>query len=122
MATYNEPVRPLEFLGDEWNPQYSRETVTIAAAAPAMAAGMVMGRITANSQWVPYNNGASDGSEVARGVLLYDVADSASTQSAVVLVRGPAIVKSALLNWNGQAGADVTAGLADLLAAGIVAR
>lgn len=32
--------------------------------------GLVMGRVTATGKWRPFNNGASDGTEIARGILL----------------------------------------------------
>jgi len=79
MPTFNEPARPLEFLVSEANGSISREQVTIAVAAPAMVAGTVLGRITASGQWTVYNDGAADGTEVARGILAYDVADVAAT-------------------------------------------
>jgi len=46
MATYNEPVRPLEFLISEANGQLSREQVTLAASQGALVAGTVLGKKT----------------------------------------------------------------------------
>lgn len=121
MATFNEPVRPLEFLQTEANGQISREKVSIAAAAPAMVAGTVLGRITASGLWTVYNNGAVDGTEVARGILAYDVPDSASNQDATVITRH-AEVKASMLNWNSQLQAAIDAGIVDLAAADILVR
>lgn len=120
MATFNEPGRPLEFLIQE-DPHLSREKVTIAAAAPAMVAGTVVGKITASGKWTIYNNGASDGTEAAAGILCYDVADSASDQEAVIIER-LAAVKSAKLNWGANDSTGITAGTADLLTKNIKLR
>jgi hypothetical protein len=121
MPTYNEPVRPLEFLETEANGQISREAITIAAAAPAMVAGTVLGRITASGLWTVYNNGAADGTEVARGILAYGVEDSGSNQAGVAITRH-AEVKAGLLNWNAQAQPAIDAGIVDLAAADILVR
>jgi hypothetical protein len=121
MPTFNEPARPLEFLVSEANGSISREQVTIAVAAPAMVAGTVLGRITASGQWTVYNDGATDGTEVARGILAYDVADVAATQIATIIARH-AEVKAAQLNWNAQAAGAITNGTADLLALEILLR
>jgi hypothetical protein len=43
--------------------------VTIAAEAGAVKRGQVMGQITDTYKWVPSNPAATDGSEVARGIL-----------------------------------------------------
>lgn len=120
MTTYTEPARPLEFLIQE-DPHLSRERITIAAAASAMVAGTVVGRITASGKYAIYDNGASDGTEVAAGILCYDVPDSASDQEAVIIER-LAAVKSAGLNWGANDGAGITSGTADLLAKNIKLR
>lgn len=44
MATYNEPLRPLEFLVSEANGQRSREQVTLAAHDAKIEPGTVLGR------------------------------------------------------------------------------
>lgn len=121
MPTFTEPVRPLEFLITEANGAISREQVTIAAAAPAMVAGTVLGRITSGGQWTIYDNGASNGTEVARGILCYDVPDVAGTQQATVIVRH-AEVEAASLNWGANDATGITAGTADLAAAEILVR
>lgn len=43
--------------------------IDIAPGQGVLQAGRVMGRVTATKKWKAYDNGASDGSEVARGVL-----------------------------------------------------
>jgi hypothetical protein len=47
-------------------------------ASLTLAKGTVLGRITASNLWKAYANGNSDGSEVARAILQYDVATDAN--------------------------------------------
>jgi hypothetical protein len=111
----NETNRAGEFLLAEGNGYISRAEITIAAAAGAMPAGQVLGKITASGKYVAYNNGASDGTEVAAGILYAPVADLAADQTAAAIVRH-AEVSSAMLT-----GLD-TPGTADLLALQIIVR
>lgn len=104
-----------EFLLSEANGTLSRDEVTIAAAAPAMAAGTLVGKITATGKYTAYNNGASDGTEVAAGILYAPVKDSASDQKAVIISR-QAEVDGAMLT-----GLDAP-GTADLKALQIIVR
>lgn len=76
-----------EFLLSEGDGFISREQIVIAAAAGAMAPGTVLGKITASGKYTAYNNGASDGTEVAAGVLYAGVADLAVDQPAVLIAR-----------------------------------
>ncbi len=115
MATQTEGKHPTEFLLSEGEGKISREVVTIAAAATALVAGTVLGKITASGKFVAYSNAASDGSEVAAGVLYANVPDSAADQKAVAIVR---LAEVAAINL---VGAD-TPGKADLLALNIIVR
>lgn len=115
MPTLTEKTRNGEFLLSESNGSFSRELLTIVAAAPAMVSGTVLGRIAASGKYTAYNNGASDGTEVARGVLYTSVDDTATDQNAVVIVRDAEVAAAKLV------GSD-TPGVADLLAIGIVVR
>lgn len=117
-----EARRTGEFILSEANGTRSREAVTIAAAAGALPAGTVMGKITASGKYVEYDNTVADGTEVAAGVLYAAVADSASDQPAVIIARD-AEVANVHLTWDAanNAGA-ITAGKADLAALGIIVR
>lgn len=110
-----EARRTGDFILSEASGTRSRESVTIAAAAAALTVGTVVGKITASGKYVAYDNGASDGSEVAAGVLYAAVADSAADQSGVIIAR------DAEVNASRLTGSD-TPGLADLKALGIIAR
>lgn len=115
MPVLTQGKNPLEFVLYEDDADYSRETVTVAAAAGAMVPGTLVGKITASGKYAAYNNSASDGTEVAAGIVAYAVPDLAADQKAVIFARH-AIVRAADLT-----GADA-AGLADLKALGILAR
>lgn len=111
----NEGKHTAEFLLSEGAGAISRDQVTIAAAAGALVAGTVLGKITASGKYVAYSNGASDGTEVAAGVLYAAAPDLAADQSATAIVRY-AEVASAALTGNDSAGT------ADLKALGIIVR
>lgn len=121
MAVYTEPGRPLEFLQWMADHSYSMEEVTVASGAGALKAGRVLGVITSGGKYTHYDNGASNGSEVARAVLAYDCDASAADQKAAVVLR-LAVVKTGALTWGSNDSAGITAGLADLRAAGIIPR
>ena len=98
-----------EFLLSKANGHISEETVTIAAAASALAAGTVLGKITASGKYVAYNNGANDGSEVAAGILYAPVPDSAADQKAVAIVRHAEVIGSKLTGSDANGVADLKA-------------
>lgn len=104
-----------EFLLSEGNGNISREQVILAAAAAALPAGTVLGKITASGKYAAYSNVASDGTQTAAGVLYANAPDSAADQNVVAIVRY-AEVKGDDLTGND------TPGTADLLALGIIVR
>jgi len=110
-----EAQRTGAFILSEASGTRSREEVTVAAAAGAMVAGTVVGKITASSKYVAYNNGAADGSEVAAGVLYSGVADLAVDQKAVILARDAEVAGIRLIGSDAQ-------GIADLKAVGVIVR
>lgn len=125
MASYDEPLRPLEFLVSEANGQRSREKVTLLASQGALLPGTVMAKVTATGKYVPYDddaNGTTAGVGIAAGILCYPVADSASDQDVFIIARD-AEVQLDLLQWEASNDAgEKTAGVADLAALGIIAR
>lgn len=102
-----EGIHGPEFLLSEANGTQSREVVTIAAAAPAMVPGTLVGKITASGKYREYSNASSDGSEVAVGVLYSTVADKAVDQRAVIVARDAEVMRSALTGWDTMGGADL---------------
>ena len=115
MSTLTEGKRTAEFLLSEGEGAISRDVVTIVAGAGALAAGTVLGKITASGKYKAYASGNSDGSQTAVGVLYAATPSSASDQSAVAVTR-MAEVAGALLT-----GSDATA-VTGLKAALVIVR
>jgi len=115
MTTLFEGRHTGEHLLSEASGTRSREQVTVTQAGTALAAGTVLGRITATGKFVPYSNTATNGSEVAAAVL-YDRLDAKTGDTrAVVHVRDCEVANAMLTGLD-------TPGRADLLALGIVTR
>lgn len=112
---FNEGKHTAEFMLSEGNGTISREQVVIAAAAGALVAGTVLGKITASGKYVAYSNAASDGTEVAAGILWADAPDLITDQKAAALVRSAEVVGSVLTGLDAP-------GTADLRAIGIIVR
>jgi hypothetical protein len=125
MPSFTEGRYRAEFILAEAPGTISRETVTVTVgAATTLAPGMVLGKITATGKYVPYNNGAADGSEVAAGILHGELknAGGAGADFKGVIVTRIAEVRKADLNWNGQAQAAIDAGIVDLAARDVLCR
>lgn len=113
--SFTEGKRTAEFLLSEGNGSISREQVTIAAAAGAMAAGTVLGKITASGKYVAYSNAASDGTQTVAGVLYAAVPDLAVDQKAAAIVRLAEVLGAELTGNDAP-------GTVDLLALNIIVR
>lgn len=104
-----------EFLISESSGTRSRDEITIAAAAGKMVAGTVLGKITASGKYTAYSNAASDGTEVAAGILYSGVEDLAVDQKAVMFGRDCEVAEIRLTGID-------AAGKADLKLAGVIVR
>jgi hypothetical protein len=116
MPTLTEGRHTAEFLRSEANGYLSREKIKIDSTAAALAAGTVLGKVTATGDYVAYNEaGTDDGRRVAAGILYAAAPDAAADQWAVAIVRDAEVSRWALtgLDANGEA---------DLLALGIRVR
>ena len=67
--------------------QRSRETITIASGAGVIAAGTVLGKVTASGKYVASAVGASDGSEVPAAINIHGADASASDVTVSAIVR-----------------------------------
>lgn len=115
MPTLTEGRHTAEFLLSEANGYQSREQVVLAAAAPAMQAGTLLGKITASGKYTAYNNGAADGTQTVAGILYANAADSAADQKVTIIARNAEVKGTSLT------GSDAP-GLVDLAALGIIVR
>lgn len=126
MAALTEARRSAEFVLSEGNGGISRDAVTIVSGAGKLAAGTVLGKITASGKYEPATAAAADpatGSETAVAVLLYP-ADATSAD-----VNAAGITRFAEVNVNLLAYDDTVddatkraAKVAQLAAVGIIAR
>jgi hypothetical protein len=120
--TFTEPVRIGDWLKGEMDhpKDYDRESVTILASQGDLKTGTVMGKITSGGKYVPMDTDASNGSQNAAGILLYDIPDSADDQKAAVIVRGPVLVYASKLTWrDSTSSGEKTTALAQLATLGI---
>lgn len=121
MATKTMGARDADFLLSEAAGSRSREAVTILSGED-LAAGSVVGKVTASSKYVLSDADAVDGSEAAAGVLLNAV-DASGGDALGTLIMRDAEIDTDKLTWhaNNDAG-EITTALAELLALGVVAR
>ena len=105
----------VSFVLHEETSRYSRDVAVVPANTPALAAGTVLGKVTASGKLKPYSNVATDGSEAAVGILLYNTPRQTEDQKVTVLTR------HAEVNGNQLVGVDAAA-IADLKQVGILVR
>lgn len=102
------------YKGDEWDPdellastaRFTQKGATLAPGQGVISLGTVMGQRTSDKYWVPYVDGALDGSEVARGVLRQGVDTGTSTDARVYMGN---IVISGILKLDRVKGLDAAA-------------
>ena len=123
MTVLTETTHPGGFLVWEAFRDYTREVVTIATgtANPVLEAGTVLGRITASGKYAAHDPAALDGTETAVAVLWARADATSADVSAVVLLRGPAIVNGKDLVFTGTpTQPEIDAAQTALAAAGIL--
>lgn len=123
MPVLTEGRHPGEFLLTEANGQRSREAVTVASGAGIIAAGTVLGKVTATGKYLASAVGAVDGSEVAVAVALYGC-DATSADVEIAAIVRDAEVKGPVLTYHADRDLDAekTAADADLAGVGIIVR
>lgn len=100
---------------------YSRDTVQV-APGQNLHLGEVVGALTASGQIKTLDTTASDGSEVAVGVLLSDVTTTSSQAPAVVLARHAIVADNAIVWSAGISTVNKARAIRQLKALGIVIR
>jgi hypothetical protein len=122
MVTLTEGKHAGEFIGESaMGDGYHVDEVTL-VSGQNLAAGAVVGIITASQKWAAYDNSAATGIEVARGILYEAVnATAGDVTNCRVVIRGPMIVNNNDLGWAANNAAGILAGRVDLLALGIKA-
>lgn len=92
---------------------YTRETITVGTAAN-LAAGTVLGKITATGKYVQVNLAAEDGSQNVAGILIRDAAAAESDVESLAITMGPAIATDKIIYPSGATDANkatINAGL-----------
>ena len=122
MSALVEPNSPGDLLKYEADALYSRERATF-AAGPALALGTVVGAVTATGVLYPFTPEATDGTQSAIGVLLYDCAASQSDRPhAVILARHAMVAHHALVWPEGITAEQRHRAIAQLKSLGILVR
>lgn len=119
---FTEGTRDAEWLISEANYWRSRDEVVI-AASQTLVTGAVLGRVTANDEFVELNPAAVDGSEVAAAILIHPATTAAGeTVKRAVVARDAEVVDDLLVFAAGVDATERAAAVAELAALGIVAR
>ena len=121
MTKLTEGSHAGEFLVSEANGSRSRDAVVV-VSGQNLVAGAIVGVVTASGKIAEYDNAAVDGTEVAAGVLFEAVDASAADANGVVVLRDAEINLSEVTWKSGASQGDIDAGVADMLALGIVTR
>ena len=110
-----------EFVVSECNGSISRETITV-LSGETLEAGAVLGKVTVSGKYKALDPAASDGSEVAAGIL-YDAVDAAAADAEGVAIVRLAEVNAAELVWPaGITGPEQTTALGELAVLTIIPR
>lgn len=121
MTTLTESAHTAEFIVSEANGARSRATGTLIEGQD-LAAGTVLGVITASGKYTQFNQDGEDGSETAAGVL-YAAVDASSGDATAVIVARDAEVNGDELTWPADiTSEEKTAGIANLASVGIIVR
>lgn len=120
MTTFTEGPRTAGFLISEANDYRSRDVGTLAAGVVGtLPPGAVLGKITANGQFVQYNPANSDGSQAAAGILFE--AGAAGAQRTII-ARDCEVKASQLAWFSGANASQIATAVAALKALGIIVR
>ena len=126
MPYFTEGKYAGEFLASEANGQQSRDTIILAQqVAPALtllAAGTILGVVTATGKAVPVAPAANDGSQTASKILYANVDASAGDVLVTVISRDVEVNGAEITYPVGATAAQILAINAQLLAARIIVR
>ena len=114
MSVKTESAYTGEFLVSEGNNRISREQVSFAASL-TMEPGTVVAKATADGVYAPLDPAASDGTEVAAGILYAATSTGAAGGEAVIIARLAEVVDS-LLVWPASITAEQQAAAVNQLA------
>lgn len=127
MTILTETQAPLAFLLSEASGTRSRDQIIIyqgSGSARVLTAGMVIAIHTASGDWVQHDQDGADGSEVAKGVLGYDItaADGADNPGGLGVVRDAEVNANKLVWQSDIEAGEIATAVAELAAVGIIVR
>ena len=123
MTVLVETRHPAEFILSEASGQRSRDTITIASGAGIIAAGTVLGKVTATGKHVASAVGANDGSEVPAAINIYGAdASAADVQVSAILRDAEVIGKCLTYHADRDQVAEKTAANEALKSLGVIVR
>ncbi|MBL0144300.1 MAG: head decoration protein [Betaproteobacteria bacterium] len=122
MPSITEPKNLGDLLKYEAPNLYSRDRVTV-ASGQTLALGTVVGVVTATSKLKALDPAATDGTEIARGVIANDVDAALADRDDGLLIARHALVARNALVWPSGITAELKAAAeAQLKAIGILVR
>lgn len=123
MTVLVETRHPGEFILSEASGQRSREAIVIAAGAGIIAAGTVLGKVTATSKYVASAAGATDGSQTPAAIAIHG-ADASGADVTVSAIVRDAEVNGKCLTYHPDRDlpAEKTAAGAALATLGVIVR
>lgn len=122
MPSITEPKNLGDLLKYEAPNLYSRDRVTV-ASGQTLALGAVVGMVTATSKLKALDPAATDGTEIARGVIANDVDAALADRDDGLLIARHALVARNALVWPSGITAELKAAAeAQLKAIGILVR
>lgn len=119
-TTLTEGRHTGEFILSEANGERSRENITI-VSGQNLGAGAVLGKITSGGKYTAIDQAASDGSQTAAAVLIGAVDATSADAAGAAIVRDAEVI-GGNLDWGGQSPTEVTTGVTELAAVGIIVR
>jgi hypothetical protein len=120
MATLTEGKYPGEFIATEANGKRSRDN-GILISGQNLGTGRVLGLITASGKWTDLAPGASDGSQVAAGVL-FKACNATSADATCVVMTRSCELNRAEMDFGALNGGQQTTAIAQLALQGIIVR
>lgn len=122
MPSITEPKNLGDLLKYEAPNLYSRDRVTV-ASGQTLALGTVVGVVTATSKLKALDPAATDGTEIARGVIANDVDATLADRDDGLLIARHALVARNALVWPSGITAELKAAAeAQLKAIGVLVR
>lgn len=121
MTSAIEPKNLGDLLKFEEESRYSRDEITV-AAGQTLALGTVVGRNTTSGEVAVLDPSATDGTEIAIGVIAENVDATAAPTQAVMIARHALVALPALVGPPGITAEQIATALSQLESRGIVVR